>query len=245
MSGIGADPELRVGKSLHCLAANLHVLAIALAGNPEDRRLDELELRRREHGRREMAECVRELLALVVFFTPLEHVSAEHLLRVPRTHQRRPLLGFESPRPFLIARAARGVRRIQSGGDDDRRVEAAALQEIEREAPAHRVAEEHLAFDIARKKVEVRDQSEEAGKDHEHRASYFSHTLRDASASGRSSTTSMFHILAHCSNVRPCSFSMMRARSCGSSVRSEATRPKMRPPPLLMTTMRKRASSCG
>src|ERR1051325_3175559 len=201
MSCIRADPQFGVRQTRDCALRDLDILCIALACDPENRRLDAFELGRRKHGRRILAQLTRELRAVVVFFAPLERVAAEHRLRVPVAHQRRPVIPLESPRPCFIAPAALFVGRVQSGGDDDGFLHRMQLQQLQSEAAAHRVAEEDVAAARAvrpGKKIKMGFETEETGKrpDQAHSSSYLCHTRADAAASGRSSVTLMFHIAA-------------------------------------------------
>ena len=227
MSGIRTDPQLRVRQTRDRALRDLHILRVALAGDPENRRLDLLQPRRRQHRRRPSRSCRASSRAVVVVLVPLQRVAAEHRLRVPGAHQRRPLLRFEAPRPLLVARAAFLIRRVQSGGHDDRAREALPLQQAAARAgrpsnsrEGHRLRAgcaatgENPNRDGSPRKPEMR-------ADQAHSSSYLCQTRRDASASGRSSVTSMFHIAAQCSKRTSCTFSMIRSRNAGSSARSD------------------------
>src|SRR5712691_3108401 len=129
---------------------------------------------------------------------------------------------------------------------------------MQSEPSAHRVAEDRVAgrravIELAgvdvesgvTQKVPIGRTAEKTVQrdDHAHRSSKRCHTRRLASASGTISITARpasrllygrFQIAAQCSNDSECVFSIRRSRTSSDNARSDGTREKMRPPPLLM-----------
>src|ERR1051326_648 len=250
MRGAGDDRERAIRHSRRGELRLRDVLRVARAGDPERRDFQFMEARKgRGHV---LPQLARELGAIEILLPARHDVAAEERLGVPVAHERFPIAARETLRPIF----ARSFGGADARGDEDRGFVLRAVEErLQREAAASRVAEKHVAARLELRhdveagvpqKVPVARRAEKAVQrgDH-HSASYFAQARALAAASGSNSVTrsSMRHIFAHCSKWTSCTFSM----SVRSMAASDATREKIRPPPLLTMTISKRSSggSCA